>query len=312
MAVSWIAGDFGDLDVLSLVETEVAAPAAGEVTIDVRAAGVNPADHKHLSAGRGTDRPLPLRIGYEVAGVLAALGPDTAIASGDAAIGDPVVAFRVTGGYSSRLTVPAHDVFAKPDALDFPEAANLLLAGATAAQMLHVTGVTAGQTILVHGASGAVGVSLLQQARIIGASVVGTASEHNFDLLREFGAVPIRYGPGIVERVRASAPDGVAAALDTVGTQEAIDTSVELVPDRRRTVTIVASEHSRSLGIPSINGAQPDSAAFRDDVRQRLLDWAAAGRLIVPVARTFPLSEAVQALELVRTGHPGGKVALIP
>ncbi|MGI5241953.1 quinone oxidoreductase family protein [Dactylosporangium sp. CA-139066] len=310
MALRWIAPDFGGPEVLTLVETEVRPPGPGEVTIDVRAAGVNPADYKHIAAARGDEVELPLPIGYEVAGVLSALGSGTEIASGGGAAGDAVVAFRISGGYATRVTVPAKDVFAKPEALDFPAAANLLLAGTTAAEALHVTRVAPGETILVHGASGAVGMSVLQQARINGVSVIGTASEHNFDLLRGFGAQPIAYGPGLVERVRAAAPDGIGAIIDTVGTDEAVDSVAQLLPDASRAVTIVASDRSRAAGITAIGGAMPASAAYRDSVRGRLLTWAAEGRLEVPVARTFPLSEARAAIDLVRTGHPGGKVAL--
>ncbi|GAA4464842.1 quinone oxidoreductase family protein [Phytohabitans houttuyneae] len=310
--MKWIAPAFGGPEVLTLVEDEVRSPAAGEVTIDVRAAGVNPADYKHLAAARGPDRPLPLSIGYEVAGVISAVGPDTTIGSGGGLIGDTVVAFRISGGYASRVTVPAKDVFAKPDTLDYPAAANLLLAGTTAAEALHVTGVRAGDTVLVHGASGAVGVSVLQQARLIGATVVGTASEHNFAVVRGFGAEPVTYGPGLVDRVRAAAPRGVTAVIDTVGTDEALDSTVELLPDLGRAVTIAASERTRAAGVTAIAGALPDSAAFRDAVRPRLLALAAQGKLVVPVARTFPLEQAREALELVRTGHPGGKIALIP
>ncbi len=307
MAVRWIAPRFGGPEVLTLVDVEVPPPAAGEVTIDVLAAGVNPADYKNLTAERGPDRPLPLPIGFEVAGVIVAFGPDTSVA-----VGAPVVAFRVTGGYASRLNVPARDVFAKPAALDYPAAANLLLAGTTAAEALHVTRVASGETVLVHGASGAVGVSVLQQARLLGATVIGTASEHNFDLVRSFGGTPVEYGPGLLDRVRAAAPDGVAAVIDTVGTDEAVDSAGILLKDPGRAVTIVASDRTRAAGITAIGGAMPASAAFRDSVRGWLLELAADGRLVVPVARTFPLSEAVAALELVRSGHPGGKVALIP
>jgi NADPH:quinone reductase-like Zn-dependent oxidoreductase len=273
---------------------------------------VNPADAKHLAAARGPDRPLPLPVGYEVAGVLSALGPDTAIASGGGTVGDAVVAFRVRGGYASRITVPAADVFAKPDTLTFPAAANLLLAGTTAAEALHVVRVGPGDTVLVHGASGAVGVSLAQQARVIGARVVGTASEANFDRLRGFGTEPVAYGPGLLDRLRALAPGGFAAAVDAVGTAEALDTSLALVADRGRVVTIVASDHSAAAGVTAIAGARPASAAFRDAVRPHVLALAADGRLVVPVARTFALADARAALELVGTGHPGGKVALIP
>ncbi|MDQ7908474.1 NADP-dependent oxidoreductase [Phytohabitans sp. ZYX-F-186] len=312
MAVKWIAPEYGGIEVLTLVEAEVPPPAAGQVTIDVRAAGVNPADYKHLAAARAAGRPLPLGIGYEVAGVVSALGPDTTIASGGGAVGDPVVAFRIQGGYASRVTVPAKDVFAKPGALDFPAAANLLLAGATAAEALHVTKVTRDDTVLVHGASGAVGVSVLQQARVIGATVVGTASEHNFDLLRRFGANPVAYGPGLTGRIRAAASRGVTAVVDTAGTDDALDSTVDLLADRSRAVTIVPSDRSRQAGITAIGGTLPASAAFRDAARARLVTLAAEGRLLVPVARTFPLDKAIEALELVRTGHPGGKVALIP
>ncbi|WP_433605114.1 quinone oxidoreductase family protein [Dactylosporangium sp. CA-139114] len=312
MALRWIAPDYGGPEVLTLVETEVPPPRAGEVTIDVRAAGVNPADYKHIAAAHGAGRELPLPIGYEVAGVLSAIGPDTEIASGGGAPGDAVVAFRINGGYASQVTVPAKDVFAKPEALDFPAAANLLLAGTTAAEALHVVRAAPGETVLVHGASGAVGISVLQQARLKGISVIGTASEHNFGLLRQAGAQAIAYGPGLVDRVRAAAPDGVAAVIDTVGTDEAVDSVAQLLPDASRAVTIVASDRSRDAGIRAIAGALPDSAAYRDSVRARLLGWAGEGRLVVPVARTFPLTEALAAIELVRSGHPGGKVALEP
>src|SRR3954454_12190341 len=98
MALRWIAPDFGGPEVLTLVETAVRPPGPGEVTIDVRAAGVNPADYKHIAAPRGPAQALPLPIGYEVAGVLGAVGPDTEIASGGGTAGDAVVAFRISGG----------------------------------------------------------------------------------------------------------------------------------------------------------------------------------------------------------------------
>ncbi len=291
-------------------EQEVAPPATGEVTIRVHAAGVNPADAKHVA----TPRPglqLPAPIGYEVAGVLTAIGPDTRIASGDGAVGDEVLAFRVSGGYTTELTVPASDVFAKPAELSFAEAANLLLAGTTASQMLHVAGIGAGDTILVHGASGAVGVSVLQQATVIGARVVGTASEGRFAEVRRFGGEPIAYGPGLLDRARAEAPQGYAAALDTVGTDEAIDVSLALVADRGRIVTIAAPSRAARDGFTTVNGGQPASVAYRNAARGDLLRLVADGRLIVPVARTYPLAEAPAALAFLSSGHPGGKLALL-
>ena len=310
MALQWIATRPGGPDVLRLVEVEVPAPGPGEVTIEVRAAGVNPADLKHVAHGNPED--FPVRIGYEVAGVVTAVGEDTQIGSGPVAVGDEVLAFRIRGGWSTSLTVTSGDVFAKPASLGFGEAANLLLAGATAAEMLHVTGVAAGDTVLVHGASGAVGVSVLQQAAMVGAHVVGTASESSFETVRRFGGTPVAYGDGLADRVRASAPDGVDAALDCVGTDEAVDVSLELVGDRGRVVTIAAPVRARAEGFTALGGTMPGSKAFRDAIRADLVQWAGDGHLVVPVARTFALTDALEAAEVIVGRHPGGKLVLEP
>ncbi|MGO4593349.1 NADP-dependent oxidoreductase [Leifsonia sp. 2TAF2] len=310
MARQWRATEWGGPETWEFAEVDVPQPGTGEVTIAVRAAGVNPADYKHVSAPReGLELPVP--IGYEVAGVISALGPDTEIASGGGAVGDEVVAFRIQGGYATEVTVPAKDVFAKPARLADEEAANLLLAGSTAAQMLEVTDVHAGDTILVHGASGAVGVSILQQAAELGVRVVGTASEASFARVRRFGGLPIAYGPGLAERATEAAQGPIAAALDTVGTEEAIDVSLELVPDRLRIVTIVDAKRAEQDGFLAVFGAQPESQAYRDSVRGRLLELAGSGRLQVPIARTYPLADAPEALAYLKEGHPGGKIALL-
>jgi NADPH:quinone reductase-like Zn-dependent oxidoreductase len=120
------------------------------------------------------------------------------------------------------------------------------------------------------------------------------------------------YGPGLAERVAEAAQGTVAAALDTVGTDEAVDVSLQLVPDRVRIVTIVAAQRAQEEGFHAVFGAQPESQAYRDSVRGRLLELAAEGRLQVPVARTYPLAEAPDALAFLKQGHPGGKLALLP
>ena len=310
MAQHWIATRPGDLSVFSFEQYDVAAPDAGEVTITVRAAGMNPADAKHVARGRADDFPRP--IGYEVAGVVHAVGPDTEIGSGTVSVGDEVLAFRIAGGWASEVTVAARDVFAKPASLSWGEAANLLLAGCTAAEMLHVTNVAEGDTILVHGASGAVGVSVLQQAAMLGARVVGTSSESSFETVREFGGTPVAYGDGLEHRVRELAPDGVVASLDCVGTDEAVDVSLALVADRGRIVTIAAPDRAESEGFVAIAGAIPASQDYRDSIRADLVRLAGEGRLVVPVARTFALADAVEATELLMGGHPGGKLVLEP
>ena len=311
MAQHWIAAAAGAPEEWTFEEYDVAEPAEGEVTVRVHAAGVNPADAKHVAAPR-TGLEFPVPIGYEISGEITAIGPRTRIGSGDAVVGDEVVAFRIYGGYATDITVPAEKVFAKPSTLTHPEAANLLLAGTTAAEMLSVVGAAPGETILLHGASGAVGVSVLQQARLRGIRVIGTASEERFDEVQRFGAIPVRYGAGLSARVRETAGGPIAAALDAVGTDEAIDTSLELVADRGRIVTIAAFGHASEAGILAIAGSMPVSAMFRDEVRGELTALAQTGDLVVPVARTYPLDQAPEAHRFLATGHPGGKIALIP
>lgn len=307
----WIASGPGEPSAWDFVDEDVPDPQEGEITVRVRAAGVNPADAKHVAAPRGgVEFPVP--IGYEISGEIIAIGPNTRIGSGEARVGDEIVAFRVRGGYAEAVTIPAEKTFIKPTTLSHAEAANLLLAGTTAAEMLWVTGVAPGETVLLHGASGAVGVSVLQQAALRGVRVIGTASAPRADVVREFGGVPVEYGQGLADRVRDLAGGTVAAALDAVGTDEAVDVSLELVRDRRRIVTIAAFGRAEDEGIIAIAGSMPESARFRDEVRPDLIALAQSGDLVVPVAKTFPLAEAPAALEFLAGGHPGGKLALIP
>ena len=303
----WIATGPAGITDFAFVDVDVPAPGPGQVTIEVRAAGVNPADLKHVSRAPG----FPLPIGYEVAGVLSAIGPDTEIASGAGAVGDEVLAFWVSGGYATALTVPAEKVFAKPPALGFAEAANLLLAGATAADLLRVARVTNGDTILLHAASGAVGVAVLQLARRVGATVIGTAGPTGLVRVKRFGGIPVRYGDGLLTRIETAAPQGISVALDAAGTDEAVDAALSLVYDRSRIVTIAAPARAAADGFVAIGGNQPESTAFRDEIRGELVQLAARGELVVPVAQTFPLSDAVDALALVASRKAGGKVALL-
>jgi NADPH:quinone reductase len=308
-ARKWVAADFGGPEVLRDIEVDVPDPRSGHVTIDVRACGMNPADAKHVAPGQ--DRSLlPLSIGFEVAGVVAALGPDTELASGGGAVGDEVVA-EVSGGYATAITATASSVFAKPSTLTFAEAANLLLVGTTAADLLHTSGAKEGETVLLHGAAGAVGVSVLQQARLLGVRVVGTAGQANFDFVRRFGGIPVEYGPGLLDRVRAAAPEGVAAALDTVGSQEAGDVSLALVADRKRVVTIADGRRAKADGYVFVGASNPASGPFRARARSRILKLAQNGDLVVPMAETFAFANAPAAFAALTSPHPPGKLALV-
>jgi NADPH:quinone reductase len=309
MAKKWQAVRFGGPEALQLIDVDIAPPRSGEVVVDVRAAGMNPADYKHIAAGN--PNVLPLSLGFEVAGVISALGRETQIASGNGTAGDEVIAAQISGGYATQVRVKAHNVFAKPPTLSFAEASGLILAGSTAAELLSVTGVRAGDTVLLHGASGAVGVSALQQAKLLGARVIGTAGESNFDLVRRFGGEPVRYGDGLEQRVREAAVAGVTVAIDTVGTDEAVDVSLALVEDRSRIVTTAAFHRASTDGFRIVGARNPASGPFRAKVRPHLLSLAGNNQLAVPVGCTFAFGEAPAALALLMGRHPGGKLALI-
>jgi NADPH2:quinone reductase len=296
--------------VLSLVHVDVARPGAGEVVVEVRAAGVNPADWRRYSLASGGDpAALPLRIGLEVAGRVVEVGPDIE----DLDPGEQVIGYRVEGGYAERLVVPRGALVRKPEGLSWEQAAGLLLAGATAMHALAATGVRDGETVLVHAAAGGVGSMAVQLARARGARVIGTASPASHDYVAELGAQPVAYGPGLAERVRALAPDGIDAAIDAVGTDEAVDVSLELVPDARRFATLAAFERAQKTGIKALGGgpgADPGTE-IRAAARHELIQLAAAGKVRVHVARTFPLSQATEAHRESRRGHVRGKLVLV-
>jgi NADPH:quinone reductase-like Zn-dependent oxidoreductase len=283
--------------------------------LDVRAAGINPADWKGYGGAWGRDASrLPMRLGFEAAGVVAAIGEGATGPAGPLAVGDEVIGFRLTGAYADRLVVPASSLVPKPTGMDWPAAAGLMLTGATAVHALTATQVAEGDTVLVHGAAGGVGLMLVQLARARGARVLGTAGGDGAELVRELGGEPVRYGEGLARRVRELAPDGVTAAVDAVGTDEALEVSLALVPDRQRIATLANFAGGSEAGIRVLGngpGADPGTEV-RDAARLELVRLVEEGRLTVVVAGTFPLVEVAEAHRQGMTGHAHGKLALVP
>ena len=309
------AAGYGGPEVLSVTEEPVPDPGPGEARIEVRAAGVNPVDVKSYSGAFGTDPArLPIRLGAEAAGVVTAVGPGTEGPQGPVGAGDKVIAYRAPGAYATELVVPAGAVVPKPAALDWAQAAGLMVTGVTAWHLLVATAVSAGDTVLIHGGSGGVGLMAVQLAVIRGATVVATASPARHALLTELGAVPVAYGAGLAERVAVAAPDGVDVALDLVGTDEAWDVSLGLVADHARVATIVAFGKGLQAGIKVLGGAPgaDPGTEIRKRARLNLARLAGEGKLRVIVSQTFPLAEAAAAHRAIRDGHTTGKIALIP
>jgi NADPH:quinone reductase len=315
MASVVIATAFGGPEVLSVADQPTAEPGPGEARIEVRAAGVNPFDAKAYSGAFGSDPArLPLRLGSEAAGVVTAVGPDAVGPAGPITAGQEVIAFRAPGAYATELVLPAEALVPKPAALDWAQAAGLMVTGATAWHVLTATDVGKGDTVLIHAAAGGVGVMAVQLAAARGARVVATASPARHDFLRGLGAVPVAYGAGLADRVRAAAPGGIDAALDLVGTDEAIDVSLALVADRARIATIAAFARGLEAGIKVLGGAPgaDPGTKIRAAARLDLARLSGEGTLRVFVTQTFPLADAAGAHRAIMGGHATGKIALIP
>ncbi|MBO3085011.1 NADP-dependent oxidoreductase [Cellulomonas fengjieae] len=308
-----VASAYGGPDVLRVIDVDPGEPGPGNVLLDVRAAGVNPTDWKGYAGVYGTDpAKLPMRLGYEVSGVVSAVGPSVRWLTP----GDEVIAWRVRGGYADQIVVSEQVTVRRPPALDWPAAAGLLLAGTTAVHTLTATAARDGDVVLVHGGSGGVGRMVVQLAVLRGARVIATASPRHHDDLRDLGATPVAYGEGLLDRIQEAARQTgpVTVAIDTVGTDEALDTSVKLVADRARVATIAGFARARDLGIKALGGgagADPGTAV-REAARAQLAELASDGTLDVRVARTYPLVDAARAHRDGMAGHSAGKLILIP
>jgi NADPH:quinone reductase-like Zn-dependent oxidoreductase len=295
-------GEHGGPDVLRLVEIDRPPVGAGQVRVRVKAAGVQPFDCA-VRAGwtpPGAPAGWPKVPGNEFAGVVDQVGREVA----GLAVGAEVLGFGLLGGYAEYVVVPAEHVTAKPAGMPWEVAGGFSGGAQTAHIALRELRVRRGDTVLVHGAAGAVGTVAVQLAVEWGATVIGTASHANQDYLLSLGAVPVAYGKGLVDRVRAVAPDGVDAALDGAGA-DALDVSLALVADRDRIVTLVEHGRAQQLGIRRVTPNLRSAARLAE-----LADLYTRGKLRIHVRRTFPLERAADAHREVGTGHGRGKVVL--
>ncbi len=307
---------YGRPPLFEVIERSVPEPGAGQATLRVEAASLNPYD---LTIAAGANDPdgtkLPLAMALEGAGVVVAVGDDAVDATGrPVRLGDALYG-SFAGAAAEEVTVATAGLFPRPDEVDAGQAAGLLLVGGTAEHALEVVDVHDGDTVLVHGGSGSVGSLAVQLARRRGAVVIATAAERHHERLRGYGAIPVAYGDGLLERVRALAPGGVTAAIDTVGTEEATAVSLQLLADPARLVSIAnfsgVVQDAGGKVIGSGPGADP-GREIRAAARPRLAEALAAGAIEVPIARRFPLTAGDDAYAFLADGHAGGKVIIEP
>jgi NADPH:quinone reductase-like Zn-dependent oxidoreductase len=288
--------EFGGPDVLHLIDADEPHAGPGRIRVAVRAAGVNPFDWRLREGQFRTTRPieLPSGIGLDAAGVVDEVGEGVeGVEVGDRVCGE---------GTSTYAEFAVLSAWARmPEGLTFEEAAGYPSVMETALRVIGETGVRAGQTLLVSGASGGVGSAVLQIARDRGITVIGTAGAANQDYLRGLGALATTYGAGWVERVRRLGH--VDAALDLAGSG-VLRELVELTGDPRKVVSI-ADPSAPEFGVrfSGVAGSVPDALAET----VRLL---ALGRLHIPVEKSYPLAEAAAAHTDSQAGHTRGRRVL--
>ena len=296
---------FGGPEVLDVVEVPEPKMFADQVRIRIKATALNPADLV-FQAGvvdALVDSFFPVIPGWDVAGIVAEVGNGTTgFKPGDEVIGFVRGAVQRHGTYAEQIAAEPRQLARKPANLDWGQAAGLPLVGLTAYQaVVHVLDVREGETLLVHGAAGGVGHLAVQIAAARGASVIGTASEPNHSYLRSLGAEPVTYGDGLADRVRALAPSGVDAVLDTAGRGGLAITRRIGTADVRAASVTNSNEHPGTMQV----FAYLDQADL-----EALVELVDAGKLSVHVARSFPLDQAADAQRLLAEGHSGGKIVL--
>ncbi|MBN9113279.1 MAG: NADP-dependent oxidoreductase [Pseudonocardia sp.] len=284
------------------LDLPIPAPGPAELLVEVRAAGINPADWKSRSGGPGpVPTEFPAVLGREVSGVVRAIGQDvTGFAIGDEVFGSTAPG---AGGYGEYSLLWAESSAKKPPQVSWTDAAALPVAVCTAYDGIVSLGLPEGTTLLVNGIGGGVGVAAAQLARNGGVAVVGTASEGKRELVESLGATLVGYGPGVAARVRELLPDGVDAVFDMVG-GEALREVATLVKDPANLISIADKSLVKELGGRDVERRRTTA------VYSEVIALVADGSLSPHVIDVRPLDEAPEALAAVETGHAMGKVVL--
>ena len=305
--------ELGGPEVLTVIDIDVPAPGPGEVAVRVEAVGVNPLDLK-LRAGLRPPPPItePRRVGSDAAGVVTTVGDGVE----GYRPGDAVIVTGAQGAYATDLVVRAAHVVRRPEGVSAAQGAALGIPVGTAYQTVRSLAIGPDDTVLVHAASGSVGQSVVQFARLYGATVLGTTSDRRADRVAALGATTLPYGPDVVSRVRELAPQGVTVAIDLVGTDEALAQSIELVSDKTRIATLVRGADAAGLGIRAFSGGSPEpltdqQKAWRGEAIPVAAALIAHGDFSVELGPQLPLADAAEAHRLVDAGADG-KVVLLP
>ncbi|MFD6185124.1 NADP-dependent oxidoreductase [Streptomyces goshikiensis] len=299
--------EFGGIDVLRVDEVERPAPGDGQVLVRVKAAGINPSEAVIRTGALADLFPstFPSGQGSDLAGVIEEVGAGVAGFSP----GDEVIGFNQKRASQAELVlVEAGDLTRKPENVSWEVAGGLYVVGVTAWGAVHVVQPKEGETVVVSGAAGGVGSLAVQLARRTGATVIGLASEGNHEWLKRHDAIPVAYGEGVADRIRAAAPSGVDAFIDTFGRGYVeLALALGVVTDRIDTIADFAA--AERYGVKTDGGMEAGPGA---KVLAELVGLIADGHLEVPIANVYPLAQVREAYTELQRRHTHGKIVLRP
>ncbi len=297
---------YGGIDVLQVVDVEQPVPGSGEVLVKIRAAAINPGEasiRKGLLAARWP-ATFPSGEGSDLAGVVAAIGEGVA----GFAVGDEVIGFtHKRASHAEFVIVEASDLIHRPPNVSWEAAGSLFVAGTTAYAAIHAVSLQKGDTLAVSGAAGGVGSIVVQLAVKAGAKVIGLASPAHHQWLLDHGVIPVTYGDGVEEHIRAASDNHLDAFIDTFGA-DYVELALKLGVRPERIDTIINFEAVEKYGIKAEGNAQAANAAVLAELAQLIEQ----GDLEIPIARTYPLTAVQEAYQELEQRHTHGKIVLVP
>jgi NADPH:quinone reductase-like Zn-dependent oxidoreductase len=299
--------EFGGIDVLRVEEVERPVPGDGQVLVRVKAAGINPSEAIIRTGAVAALFPstFPSGQGSDLAGVIEEAGAG----AGGFSSGDEVIGFTNKRASQAELVlVEAGDLTRKPEKISWEVAGGLYVAGTTAWGTVHAVQPEEGETVLISGAAGGVGSLAIQLARHTGATVIGLASENNHEWLKSRDVIPVAYGDGVADRIRAAAPSGVHAFIDTYG-DGYVELALALGVAAERIDTIVDFGAAAKHKVKTDGGT---AAGPGTRVLAELAGLIADGHLEVPIANVYPLAQVREAYTELERRHTRGKIVLKP
>jgi NADPH:quinone reductase len=297
---------YGGRDVLYLADVPVPRPAAGEVLVEVKAAGINPGE---ASIRQGLLHEMfpatfPSGQGSDLAGLVSAVGEGVT----DFAVGDEVLGYSWTrSSHATHAVVPESQLIPKPAGLSWEVAGCMYVVACTAWAAVEAVKPQPGETVGVSAAAGGVGTVVTQLLGVRSAHVVGIASPASAGWLRAHGATPVPYGPDLLRDVRAAAADGVDAFIDLFG-PEYLKLAVDLGVPPERIETIIAREEAQRIGAHLAGSVDGSSR----EVLTTMTELVTSGRIDIPIAAAYPLERVVDAFAELEQRHTLGKIVLIP